>query len=170
MVDQPVNQEINLKAYAPVFATIYGESANQPVEVKRHVVSSILNRAESGKSEFGADTGNITDVLQKGYYAYSQQSAKYKEAINQTFPDKESENQYKEGIRIFAGVLHGTIPRSDAQFFFTPREAKQLEKSKTFKMNLLENVGNAGAFQFFKYKDNSAQPGRKTNKNSPPAR
>lgn len=148
---------INLKAYAPVLATIYAEAANKDATFKANVGSSILNRAESGKSEFGADTGNITDVLQHGYYSYSKQSPKYKEAINQSFPDKPSENSYKEVVRVFAGLMNEDIPRSQAQFFFNNDEIKK--QSKLIKS--LEPVSTNGGFTFYKYKDSSSPKVRK---------
>ena len=57
--------EFSIKAYLPVLATVYGEAASEDFQSKVEVASTILNRAESGREEFGAHTGKITDVLNK---------------------------------------------------------------------------------------------------------
>lgn len=169
MVDMPPApteqqpQGINLKAYLPVIATVYAEGAGKNADFKRQIASTILNRTESGKPEFGADAGNITDVLQKGYYSYSKQSPKYKEAISQKFSDKPSEDSFKETVRVFAGLLNGDIPRSDAQFFFNKGEMSRLSKQGSgFNMKALEPVDQQGDFTFLKYKDSpTPKAGRK---------
>lgn len=156
--------DFSIKNYTPVLATAYGEVAGEPYEAKVHVISSILNRAESGKEEFGAHTGKITDVLQKGYYSFSKQSPKFKEAMDQKFPDKISEDSYKDFVAILSGILKGKIKRSSAEFFFTPKEVSQIKKSKSMNMDMLEEVDKQGAHTFFKYKQ---LPGKgKTSKRS----
>ena len=150
MTEQPA--DFNLKNYLPVLATAYGEGADQPYEAKRHILSTILNRTESGKAEFGADTGRVTDVLQKGYYAYSQRSKKYQEAVDQKFPDKASEDSFKEYQAILSGILRGKLKKSDALFFLTPKEVERIKKTKSMNMDLLEKVDQPGDHIFYKYK------------------
>lgn len=146
--------DFNLKNYAPVLATAYAEGANQPYEAKRHILSTIFNRAESGKAEFGAQNGKITEVLGHpgAYYSYSKQSPKFKEAMDQKFPDKLSEDSYKEFMAILSGMLRGKVQRSDALFFLTPKEVERVKKTKAMNMDLLEEVDRPGAHIFYRYK------------------
>ena len=133
-IDKMQTLDFDLKAYMPVLATAYGEAFGMSREFKIHVLSSILNRAETGKEEFGAQNAQISEVLRKGYYAYSKQSPKYKEAINQKFPDKMSENDFKEFPALMSGILKGVIKRSDAMYFLTDKEAKNQSWSKNLKV------------------------------------
>lgn len=157
------NVDFNIKAHLPILATAYGEGADQPYEVKKHIISSILNRAESGREEFGAHTGNISDVLKTGYYAYSKNSPKFQEAIDQKFPDKISEDSFKEFIAIYSGMLRGTVDRTESLFFLKPSEVRKIKKNKSMNMDLLEKIDSQGDFDFYKYKTISA--GRRKNKN-----
>lgn len=145
-------QQFDIKAYMPVLATVYGEAANQPVEVKDHVISSILNRAESGRAEFGANTGKMTDVLKHGYYSYSKQSPKFMEAMEQKFPDKASEDSFKEILARFSAIMRGKVKRTDALFFLKPAEAKRMRQTGAMNMDLLEPIDKQGDFTFYKYK------------------
>ena len=152
--------DFSIQNYLPVLATAYGEGANQSYEAKSQILSTILNRAESGKAEFGAESGKITDVLKHGYYAYSNQSEKFKEAMSQKFTDKASEDSYKQFMQILSGMLKGNVKRSDALFFLTPKEAEAQKKAFTeskgkrgMNMDLLQKVDQPGDHIFFKYKD-----------------
>lgn len=162
---QKVN--FNLKAYLPLLATAYGEAADQDFDSKVEVISSMLNRAESGKAEFGADTGKITDVLQRGYYAYSKKSPKFMEAMEQKFPDKMSEDSFKEVIAVFSGLMSGKVKRTQTQFMLTPKEVARIKSNKAkgikdMDMNLLERTGQNDTWIFYKYAANAAKPkGRK---------
>lgn len=155
--------DFNLKAYAPLLATVYGEAGGEPREDKIEVISSILNRAESGKAEFGAESGKLTDVLQSGYYAYSQKSPKYLEAVNQKFPDQPSEDSYKEIVALFSSMMKGNIKRSGSVFFLTPKEVEQQRKmykeskgKKGMNMDLLEKTYVGRKHTYFTYKKHKA--------------
>ncbi len=160
------NQQVdfNLKSYLPVLATAYGEGADQDFNSKVEILSTILNRAESGKPEFGADTGKISDVLQKGYYAYSKQSPKFLEALNQKFPDKASEDSFKEFLAAFSGLLKGKIKRTKSVFFLTPKEIERVKKNKSMDMSLLEKTGQNNTWIFYKY---AAKPAGKRQTSKP---
>lgn len=157
------NIDFNLKAYAPVLATAYGEGANQDTNGKVEILSTILNRAESGRAEFGADSGKITDVLNRGYYAYSQKSPKFMEAINQKFPDEMSKKSYREYEVLLSGMLSGKVGRTKSLFFLTPNEVQKVKKTKAINMDLLEETGKNKTWIFYKYKDKLAGK-RKTSK------
>lgn len=152
----------NLKAYLPVLATAYGEGANQPPEAQKEILSSILNRAESGKKEFGADTGSIINVLQTGYKSAQHQSPKYMEAMNQSFKNPEDENAFKQIVSIFSGMMKGTIPRTSSQFILTDKDLSDVKKNKLMNMDLLEKTSRQGDFNFFKYKESPSPVGRKS--------
>lgn len=158
MTDMPAQQiDFDIKAYAPLMATVYGEAANQDYDTKIRVASTIFNRALSGKKEFGGDTGKMSDVL-KGYYAYSKQSPKFLEALNQKFPDKASENSYKEIIAITSGILRGKIAKTNDEFFITPKEATKTKMN----MTLLEKTGSNKVWNFYRYKTTPAKVSRKS--------
>jgi hypothetical protein len=150
MPEQPTNK-FNLKAYLPLLATAYGEAADQDFDTKVEVLSTMLNRAESGRAEFGADTGKLTDVLQRGYYAYSKQSPKFTEAMSQKFPDKPSEDSFKEVVAAFSGLMSGKVKRTDSLFFLTPKEVARAKKTKSMNMDLLERTGQNDTWIFYKY-------------------
>lgn len=160
-LDQPASPshvDFDIKSYAPLLATAYGEAANQDYNSKVRVISTMFNRALSGKREFGADTGKITDVL-KGYYAYSKQSPKYQEALSQKFPDKASEDSYKQIVAITSGILRGKIDKTTDEFFITPAEAKKTKMN----MSLLEKTGSNKVWNFYRYKPSPATKGKKVN-------
>jgi len=150
MPEQPANN-FNLKAYLPLLATAYGEAADQDFDTKVEVLSTMLNRAESGRAEFGADTGKLTDVLQRGYYAYSKQSPKFQEALSQKFPDKPSEDSFKEVVAAFSGLMSGKVKRTQSLFFLTPKEFARAKKTKSMNMDLLERTGQNDTWIFYKY-------------------
>lgn len=157
--------EFNIKSWLPVIATVYGEAANQDFDTKVKIASTILNRAESGKSEFGADTGKISDVLKRGYYAYSKESPKFTEAMAQKFPDKKSEDAYKDAVAAVSGLVSGKIPRADAQFFLTPKEIAKVKRTGSMNMDLLEKTAATDAYSFFKYKTKTKLPGKGSKSN-----
>lgn len=146
---------ISAVAMIPVAATVYGEAADQNYDTKVHIASTILNRLESGKKEFGADTGSITAVLEKGYNSAKNKSKKFSEAMSQKFTDPASEKSYKETLAIVSGILKGTIKRKEGQFILTEQDIKDVKKYKLMDMTKLEEVpmeGKKGAFKFYKYK------------------
>ena len=102
----------NLKAYVPIIATAYAESKKHTPKEHDSIISDILGRAESGKPEFGADTGSITNVLQTNYNSVKSNNQKYLDAIELKFKSKEDENNFKKAVSRFSGIMQGTIPRT----------------------------------------------------------
>lgn len=153
--------DFNLDAYRPVLATAYGEGANQDYETKRNIISTILNRAESGKEEFGAHTGKITDVLKTGYYAYQNRSPKFLEALDNKFKDDLSRRSYREFEVILSGILRGKVDKTEALFFFTPKEINRFKQTKAVDMSLLDKTMKSGDFEFFKYKPVTSFAGKR---------
>lgn len=165
MENTPDMQEhdFNIDNYKPVLATVYAEAANQPPEAKRHILSSIINRAQSGKSEFGAENGSIVEVLKRGYSSARDNSPKYQEAMSEQFKDKASEKSYKEVMAIWSGMLKGTVKKSDAEFILTDKDVEDVKKKKLMDMSKLERVYREGDFNFYKYKAADKQlPSKKT--------
>lgn len=154
------NQEesFNIDNYKPVLATVYAEAANQPPEAKRHIISSIINRAQSGKAEYGAENGSIIDVLKKGYSSARDNSPKYQEAMSESFKDKASEKSYKEVMALWSGMLKGTVKKSDAEFILTDKDVEDVKKKKLMDMTKLEKVAREGDFNFYRYKKADKQP------------
>jgi hypothetical protein len=104
--------------------------------------STALNRLEANKpQEFG---GSLPEVLQKGYYAVSQNSPMYQQAVSSKFPDKVSESKFKQALQISYGLINGTIPKVKGQFYFKKGEAKGLRKK-------LNSVGKTGKYDVYSY-------------------
>lgn len=147
--------DFDLKNYLPVLATAYGEGANLDYTEKLEILSTIFNRAESGSPDFRAENGKMSEVLEQGYYSYSQKSPKFKEAISQKFPDKMSEDSFKEFAQILGGILKGKIKKTESQFFLKPKEVKRFkEGAKELDINLLEKTYEGKGHIYFKYKEN----------------
>ncbi len=131
--------------------TLYGEVADQNSEVMGMVGSSILNRLDAQRvNEFG---GTIPEISQKGYYAAINGNVPYKQAVSQKFPDKNSENKYKQAYAIMSGLMKGTIDRHGAQFFFTKEEIQKLKKKgkKAFDFKQVKPTGSVGGYETFSY-------------------
>lgn len=147
---------ISSQAMLPIAATVYGEASNQDYKTKVKIASTILNRFESGKKEFGADTGNMSDVLHKGYDSARDSSPQFKQAMLGDFPDKDSENSYKESLGIVSGLLKGVIPREKGEFAMTDKGVANVKKKNLMDMNKVENLGKSGSFNFFGYPSKKA--------------
>lgn len=121
---------------------IYGENASEDFDTMVMTGSSALNRLESGKEkEFG---GSLPEVMQKGYYAVSQNSPMYQQALSGDFPDEKSQESFKRALQVSYGLLTGTIPRHKAQFFFKKGEATALRKK-------LKPTGKVGKYETYSY-------------------
>lgn len=139
---------------------IYGEVGSEDYETMRMVGSSMLNRLEAGRgNEFGVD---IDDVLQKGYYAVKDNTPMYQQAVTQKFPDKLSENKYKQALQIASGLVKGTIERHPTQFFITPKE----EKKASIDFNKLDNLGAVGKYNTYAYPKTGKKEVKQTKKSS----
>lgn len=114
---------------------IYGENASEDYDTLVMTGSTMLNRLDADRpEEFGS---NLGEVLQKGYYAVSDNTPLYQQAVTGKFPDKVSENKFKQILQISYGLRKGTIPRVEGQFYFKKGEAKELRK----KLKFIKKVG-----------------------------
>ena len=123
-------------------AMIYGENGGENYDTMVMTGSSALNRLEANRpEEFGA---TLPEVLQKGYYAVSQNSPMFQQAMSGKFPDEKSELAFKKAMQVSYGLIEGTIPRTKGQFFFKKGEAKSLRKK-------LKSVGKTGKYDVYSY-------------------
>ena len=123
---------------------IYGENASEDYDTMVMTGSTALNRLEANRpEEFGAD---LPEVLQKGYYAVSQNSPMHQQAVSGKFPDEKSELKFKQALQIAYGLQKGTIPRVKGQFFFKKGEAKGLRKKLKF-------INKVGIYDVYAYPD-----------------
>ena len=141
---------ISYNALKPLAAVIYSAGANQKDDFKKRVGSTILNRFESGKAEFGAENGSIMDVIQKGYYEYN--SPLYQEFMSGKFKDDKSKKEALKSTALAAALLRDTVSKDDGEFFFTADEVRSLKKNKKFDFNKVIPVGKSGEHTFYKYK------------------
>jgi len=129
--------------------TIYGEMASQDYDHMVMTGSTALNRLQAERpDEFGQ---NLQDVLQNGYYAVSNPNVPYKQATEQSFPDKLSESKYKQAIAVSSGLLKGTIQPTQGQFYFTKEEATKLKRSRKFNFKALKETGKVGEYTVYSY-------------------
>jgi hypothetical protein len=91
-------------------------------------------------------------MLKKEYYAVrdsaSGANSGYGEAINyitqkKPFKSEVDENDFKRTLQLFNGVIKGTIPRRETQFYFNKREEKSARKTMDF--DLLEKTGSVAS-------------------------
>ena len=74
------------------------------------------------------------------------------EAMNQKFPDKMSEDSFKETVAVVSGLLRGKVKKTPAVFMLTPKEVERIKKSKAMNMDLLEKTGANETWNFYRYK------------------
>lgn len=131
-------------------AMINGEGASLDRDAKIMIGSSALNRLEAKRAEeFGS---NLQEVLSKGYYAVSNPNTPYKQAISQQFPDKVSENSFKESLVIASGLIGGTIPKRSGMFYFTDKEINKFKKNpKLFNLKAVKEIDKVGNYRVFSY-------------------
>ncbi|MFA5133110.1 MAG: hypothetical protein WC444_07325 [Candidatus Paceibacterota bacterium] len=124
---------------------IYGENASEDYDTMVMTGSTLLNRLESGKfQEFGATP---EEAMNKGYYAVKNNTPLYQQAAMRKFPDKQSENKFKQSLAIANGLVNETIPRHQAMFFLKPKELKK--SGMDFKK--LKDTGTVGKYRTFSY-------------------
>lgn len=121
---------------------IYGENGGEDYDTMVMTGSTLLNRLEANRpKEFGED---MQSAMMRGYYAVSNNSPMFQQAVSQKFPDKKSENAYKKTLQVAYGLTNGTIERHKAQFFFKKGEAKSLREK-------LKHTGKVGKYDTYSY-------------------
>lgn len=130
-------------------AMISGESISEDYDTMHMVGSSAINRANANRpDEFGS---SLPEILQKGYYAVQNQNTPYTQAVTQSFPDKKSEDKYKQALAIASGLYKGTIKPREGMFYFTDDEIKKLKRKKSFNFKAVKEHGKVGKYTVFSY-------------------
>jgi len=130
----------------------YGEAANQPYEIKKMVMQSILNRLKSGKvKEFGR---TIPEILNKGYYAVKNKNVPYKEALSGKFNNPLSQQAWSETQKVYNDIMKNQ-DFGNAMFYFKPSEISTIQSSKNgkkiFNFSKVVPLGQVGEYQVFTY-------------------
>ena len=126
---------------------VYGEAAGSDEATMRMIAQSAVNRLRSGRTkEFG---GNMTKVLQKGYYAVSNPNLPYRQALDGSFNDEQSKKKWLQA----QNVVNDIIKNQDfgkAMFYFTPEEIKRIS-GKGFDFSQVLPGDKIGNYETFYY-------------------
>ncbi|HHI04321.1 MAG TPA: hypothetical protein ENL45_02130 [Candidatus Woesearchaeota archaeon] len=134
------------------YAAIQGEAEGQDKELKKLFASAYLNRI--GKKEW-ADS-DLNTLLVNTFDAAKLQNNPYRWALSGNFPNKISEDDFKETIAAIAPIIKsGKIPY-DVEFVMTKKRYKQIKKMSKSKrplnLDLLKPTVEVGDFIGLKYK------------------
>ena len=136
---------------------IYGEAGGEGEDFMKMVGSSVMQRANAGR-EFGDNIQDVINNQKSGYYAVTKNSPMFQQAQTQTFPDEASQMQYKKALQIAGGLVSGDIGYGNTQFYFTPKEIKNLKANPSaFDFSKVQEIGEQQGtkekFKLFRYKD-----------------
>ncbi len=136
---------------------VYGEAAGSDEATMRMIAQSAVNRLRSGRTkEFG---GNMTKVLQKGYYAVSNPNLPYRQALEGAFNDEQSKKKWLQA----QNVVNDVIKNQDfgkTMFYFTQPELERLTKKGGFDFSQVVPTENIGAYMGFAYPEEPSHYGR----------
>jgi hypothetical protein len=135
---------------------IYGEAGGEGEDFMKMVGSSVMQRAMVGR-EFGSTIQDVVNNPKSGYYAVQKNSPMYQQAVSQSFPDEQSQMQYKRAVQIASGLVSGDIGFGNTQFYFTDKEIKKLKKNPSaFDFNKVDEIGaiqgTKEKFKLYRYK------------------
>ena len=140
--EEEERQKIMDEGVKQIADIIYGENGSEDYDTMVMTGSSVLNRFLTTRDkEFGT---SIPEVGQKGYYAVSNNTPMYQQAVTGKFPDEASANKYKQALQVAYGLFKGTIEKHPAQFFFKKGEASGLRKK-------LKSTGKVGIYDTYAY-------------------
>lgn len=136
-------------------AVIYAAAADQDQKMMQYVGSTLLNRLESGKKEFGAENGSIDQVIMHPGAYYEKNSKMYVDFMNGDFKDEASKKAALRAASVAAALNRGTLERMPGEFWFNQDEIAKLKKNpKAFNFKVVKDlgtVGKKGQFQMFGY-------------------
>lgn len=136
---------ISSSALKPLAAVIYAAAANQDARMMQYVGSTVLNRLESGRKEFGAERGSINDVIRHKNAYYEKNSQLYDDFMTGNFKDEASKMAAKRAMFIASGLNRGTVERLPGHFWFNDDEEQRLRKTpKAFDFKQVKNLGKVG--------------------------
>lgn len=134
--------------------TLYGEFAG--VKDKKEQGDYMTMAASAahnlyGKREYKKD--NWDNYLYKRFDAVNRQNQPYKEALQGNFDTPDKERAWKKAMQVAYGVTAGTINKSDAEFYWTPKEYKKIAGGPALpNPDQLVQSGSMGKYDLYRYK------------------
>lgn len=151
MKNKDYKSGISSTALKPLAAVIYAAAADQDEKMMQYVGSTILNRLESGKREFGAETGSITSVIKHPGAYYEKNSKLYEDFMTGNIKDEASKKAALRASSIASALTRGTVERMPGEFWFNDQEIAKLKKNpKVFNFKMVKELGTIGKKQQFK--------------------
>lgn len=148
----PTNEDIQY-----LTALIHGASTHKSKREERIAFgSSVVNRLNSQMVEFGSDglaPMSIKEVIHSNtspYYESNGENERFNEVMNMKVAPY-NEEEAKRNLQISSGLLKGTIPLTEGQFFYTDKEIEKLTKNKGHDFSKTPQVGRAGRFNLLSY-------------------
>lgn len=145
-------------AIKQVAATIYAAAAGEDDKMMQYVGSTLFNRLESGKPEFGAQNGNISEVIYHPGAYYEKNSQLFEDFKNGNFKDEKSKAAAMRAASIASALTRGTIERMPGEFWFNDEEIAKLSRNKKVfdfsKVQELGKMGKKGQFKMYGYPTN----------------
>jgi hypothetical protein len=146
-----------MDAYEELAAFIHAFSDHKSsYDEKVAAGSTVLNRIDSGKKEFGIDgvpPTSVHEVLfsnKSPYYEVNGKNERWNEAVAGKVA-KFNEEQYKENLQISRGLLTGDIERKKGQFIFRPTEVEKLKKNKGFDFKKTQKFDSLDRYEMYGY-------------------
>ena len=119
--------------------------------------STVLNRFDTGGTEFGIDGNSpqsISDVIfsnKSRYYEVNGKNERYNNAASDNV-QKYNKKDFNRTVQLVGGVLRGTIPRKKGLFILKPSEMKKMKKDKSFDFKQTEELYETGEYKVLDYK------------------
>ena len=157
---------ISATGLKPLAAVIYAAAAGEDEDMMKQVGSVVLNRLESGRSDFGAQNGSIIEVInhKNGFYEINKKS--YDDFINGRFANELEKKKALMASSVASALTRGTIDRLPGQFWYNDPEISDLKRTKGMDFNQVQEVGRTGKkkqFKVFSYKDEYKSPNEMMN-------
>jgi hypothetical protein len=145
MKNKSLKSGISTTGLKPLAAVIYAAGANQDDKFMQYVGSTVLNRLESGKKEFGAKNYSITEVINHPGAYYEKNSRLYNEFMSGQFKDDRSKKAALRAASVASALTRGTIDRMPGEFWFNDEEIDKLKQNpKVFNFNAVKELGKVG--------------------------
>lgn len=149
---------LSATAIKPMAAVIYAAAASEDDKMMQYVGSTLLNRLESGRPEFGAQNYNLSEVINHPGGYYEKNSNLYNQFLSGDFKDEKSKAAAMRAASIASALTRGTIDRMPGEFWFNDEEIAKLSKNKkVFDFNQVEELGKMGKkgqFKMYGYPNN----------------
>lgn len=134
---------ISIDALEPLAAVIYAASENDDTDFMRMVGSTVLNRLESGREEFGAHNGRISEVINNPRSPYYEKNSKlYDQFSKRAFKTEAEKQRAKQATAMASALVRGTVERVPGEFWFNKKELENFKKNPgLFYLDRVEQVG-----------------------------